>query len=189
MNPNLQLLPTIQTFFLWNSPTYEVYATLSEHTDRVWNIILLGSDRLASGSSDNKIKIWNLKSQKCERTLLGHNGYVCALMEFPCNLLISGSQDNRMKVWNTVNGGCVSTIKAEGQGKIMCLAWVSHSLLAVGSNSNINVYDFAKGKVEYSLEGHTALVRDLLLMDCLDVPLKPLMIITSFLGLLSLDVS
>ena len=156
------------TILLWSAISQSVIFTLTGHTDRIWNIILLGNDRLASCSSDHRVKIWNLSTQKCERTLLGHNGYVCALLELPDSGLISGSQDGRMKVWNYKTGGCSATIKGEGQGKIMTMTFLTANKLAVGSNANINVYNFKKGKVKFTLTGHTALVRDLLLMNSQD---------------------
>ena len=38
--------------------------------------------RLASGSSDNKIRIWNLKTYQCDAVLTGHSGFVCAIMAY-----------------------------------------------------------------------------------------------------------
>ena len=38
--------------------------------------------RLASCSSDNKIRIWNLKTYTCDTVLSGHTGFVCAIMGY-----------------------------------------------------------------------------------------------------------
>ena len=50
-----------------------------------WKVIkkkINNNKRLASGSSDNKIRIWNLKTYQCDAVLTGHSGFVCAIMAY-----------------------------------------------------------------------------------------------------------
>lgn len=47
----------------------------------------------------------------------------------------------------------------------MSMIWLNNNILATGSDSNIHIYDFEKSKIVKTLTGHTALIRDLLLLD------------------------
>ena len=68
------------------------------------------TNKLASGSFDNTIKIWNLDSSKCVKTLVGHKSSVVSLQLLANNKLASGSFDNTIKIWNLDNGECVKTL-------------------------------------------------------------------------------
>ena len=55
--------------------------TLTGHTDWVYSLAVLPSNRLASGSGTDdvgEIKIWNMNDGTLIRTLLGHDGRVRA---------------------------------------------------------------------------------------------------------------
>ena len=45
--------------------------TLTGHSNCVVSVELISPNRLASGSSDNTIKIWNIDKGKCFRTISG----------------------------------------------------------------------------------------------------------------------
>ena len=74
-------------------------------------MILLEDDRLATASSDQKIKIWNYTTGICELTLIGHQGYVCTIIEWPNKILLSGSHDKCIKFWDLNTGKNTLTIK------------------------------------------------------------------------------
>lgn len=55
--------------------------TLTGHSDWVYSLAVLPSNRLASGSGTDdlgEIKIWNMNDGSLIRTLFGHNGRVRA---------------------------------------------------------------------------------------------------------------
>ena len=66
--------------------------------------------RLASGSSDQTVKVWDAASGQCLLTLPGHQGWVQACAWSPDGRrLASGSDDNTMKVWDAASGQCLWT--------------------------------------------------------------------------------
>lgn len=155
------------TIMIWNTTNGQVLKTLTGHTDRIWAIIKLRDGRLASASSDQKIRIWNTAKGTCERILSGHTGYVCALMEFPHSIIVSGSQDKTLRFWDLkdMEKVLIRTLTDPKQGRIMCMSLLNNDQMAVGSEKDIQIYNIDEGKIVKTLSGHTALLRDLLLLD------------------------
>lgn len=155
------------TIIIWDLKTGKEIRTLTGHTDRIWTIIKLRDGRFASASSDQKVRIWNAAKGTCERILTGHTGYVCALIEFPHSVLVSGSQDKTLKFWdlNEKDKVLKRTITDPKQGRIMCMTLISNEQMAVGSEKDIQIYNIEEGKIVKTLTGHTALLRDLLILD------------------------
>jgi WD40 repeat protein len=73
--------------------------------------ISLDSTILASGSSDQTIKLWNIHSGECLRTLQGHTNRVQSVALSPDGkILASGSYDETIKVWDVKSGKCLKTL-------------------------------------------------------------------------------
>ena len=75
---------------------------MNGHSDYVNSVAFNHSETLlASGSSDNTIKLWNLETKTEIASLHGHNNWVRSV-EFNHNgtLLASGSNDKTIKLWN-----------------------------------------------------------------------------------------
>ena len=53
---------------------------------------------LASGSSDNTVKLWDVGSGTCVKTLAGHTNPVQSVCEVG-GMLASGSWDGTVKLW------------------------------------------------------------------------------------------
>ncbi len=92
--------------------------------------------KVASGSSDDTIRVWDAEAGAHEQTLEGHAGTVFALVA--CGQrLISSSEDKTVKVWSMATWACVQTVQAYAAGSaqyILRLA-VSGSTLVGGSCS------------------------------------------------------
>lgn len=54
---------------------------------------------VASGSSDNTIKIWDTSSGACAKTLQGHTSSVNSVAFSPDQYVASGSSDQTIKIW------------------------------------------------------------------------------------------
>jgi WD40 repeat protein len=61
----------------------------------------LGSNQLASGSSDYTIKIWDLKLMDISKNLTGHLSDVLSIASTSDGMIAaSGSSDKNIKIWN-----------------------------------------------------------------------------------------
>jgi len=68
----------------------------------ILNIVHTRDNRLATGSSDETIKIWNIETGTCIQTLDGHTGRVYSLCELSDGCLLSGSADKTIKIWRRI---------------------------------------------------------------------------------------
>ncbi len=81
--------------------------TLAGHKGFIWSLALSpNKSLLASGSSDETIKVWSYTSnqKKAIITLIGHFERVFSLVFISNETLASGSYDNRIKIWNLNSG-------------------------------------------------------------------------------------
>ena len=83
------------------SNSLEHMGTFSGHQQgRIWCLCPISHKILASGSSDNNIKIWNIENRTIMSTLYGHANYVSALCNLDEGVLVSGSEDRSLIIWS-----------------------------------------------------------------------------------------
>jgi hypothetical protein len=95
---------------LANEEMIKMPLTLSGHSYSVKSVMELSDGRLASGSSDNTVKIWNIVTGVCEMTLTGHGDQVYSVFQLSDGRLASGSADKTIKIWNIHSGICELTL-------------------------------------------------------------------------------
>ena len=72
--------------------------SLPRHPSKLFSAQLLPNDVIATGGSDNLIRIWNLDTQSEVGMLRGHTGTVTS-MDAGAGVLVSGSYDTQVRVW------------------------------------------------------------------------------------------
>lgn len=89
-----------------NATRLELLYALDSHTGSVSSIAFSPDGTLlASGSSDDTIKLWDAKTWRELHTLTWHAGPVTSVAFSPDGtLLVSGSQDRTVKLWDTKTG-------------------------------------------------------------------------------------
>ncbi len=86
---------------IWNPLKGSLLQTLPERPGKTFSLTFCGDEILASGESDNAIRIWDLKTLKNTAILIGHTGTIATMIFEPAkNQLISGSFDTTLRFWS-----------------------------------------------------------------------------------------
>jgi len=162
------------TVKLWETGSGSLLRTLKGHSNSVSAVsfspdgkiiasgsgerITIGSGvRIATGSSDNTVKLWEASSGKLLRTLEGHSSDVFAVSFSPDGKIIaSGSEDNTVKLWESGSGKLLRTLEDHS----LSVSAVSFSpdgkIIASGSEDNtVKLWESDSGKLLCTLEDHS----------------------------------
>jgi WD40 repeat protein len=86
--------------------------TLQGHRDWVRSVAFSpDGERLASGSSDNTVKLWDIRNGECLNTFQGHTNPVLSVaFSLDGKILASSSSDETIKFWDLKTGECLKTL-------------------------------------------------------------------------------
>lgn len=85
---------------IWSAKDGSSISTLPERPGKTYSLVFCEPNRLASGESDNVIRIWQLDRAECTATLVGHTGTIAALAyDAAGKRLISGGFDTTIRFW------------------------------------------------------------------------------------------
>ena len=140
--------------FAQESPT----STLTGHFDTVRSVVFSPDNTLlASGSSDDTIKLWDVNTGRHFRTLRGHTDDVDSVAFSPdSTLLASGSLDNTIRLWDANTGRHLRTLRGHTNYVFSVVFSPDGTLLASGSwDDTIKLWDVITGNELHTLRGHT----------------------------------
>jgi WD40 repeat protein len=106
----------------------------SGHAGRVWALALMPNGLLASGGSDNYIKLWDINRRDQVNELGGHSGCVRSLVVLHNGLLASAGDDNTIRLWDVVKFREVGELPGLS-GSIWALAVLSDGRIASAAGS------------------------------------------------------
>jgi WD40 repeat protein/serine/threonine protein kinase len=135
--------------------------TLVGHTDTVWSVAFSpDGQRLASGSSDQTVKIWDSATGNELFALRGHAGPVLGVaVSSDGQRLASGSSDQTVRTWDSATGKELVALK--GHGAVVSSVAFSPDGQRVASGSSdqtVKIWDSATGKELFALKGHAGTV-------------------------------
>lgn len=108
--------------------------TYQGHSAYLTCLTTIDENTIASGSSDNTIRLWEISSGNCFQTFTGHTGYIMSIAKLDENKLISAGYDDRIKVWDISRGVCLKSFEL-GVGKnICCLTVLDKNLVLYAGN-------------------------------------------------------
>jgi WD40 repeat protein len=160
------------------SPDREIVASGSSGIVEVWNLntgdllyrlsgagstvaITPDGQTLASGISDNTVKLWNLRSGELRQALPGIvQGSVHMSISSDGAILAAGSMFAKTSIWNLRTGELIRTFKNEQRpGDVIATAISPDSEILVTSHegeSVIRIWNLQTGELIRTLEGHSS---------------------------------
>ena len=88
---------------VWNPRSGQLVSALPERFGKTFSLQYCGMSVLASGESDNTIRLWDVNGQREMTNLVGHTGTVSTLcFDEQLNSLVSGSFDTTIRYWAMV---------------------------------------------------------------------------------------
>ncbi|OIW20558.1 hypothetical protein TanjilG_14957 [Lupinus angustifolius] len=124
---------------------FEPAASLKGHSHGVVSLVV-GANRLYSGSMDNTIRVWSLETLQCLQTLTEHTSVVMSILCWD-QFLLSCSLDKTVKVWfATESGNLEVTYTHQEEHGILTLCGMHDSqgkpILVCSCNDNtVHLYD------------------------------------------------
>lgn len=124
---------------------FEPAASLNGHTRHVVTLVV-GANRLYSGSIDSTISVWSLETLQCQQVLTGHNSVVMSVLCWD-QFLLSCSLDKTVKVWVTnENGSLEVTYTHQEEHGVLAMCGMHDPeakpvLLCSCNDNTVRVYD------------------------------------------------
>jgi WD40 repeat protein len=85
---------------VWDATNGQLIKKVHCQTGKLMSMVVCGEDLIATGGSDNVIRVWNWQSETQADALVGHTGSVAALaFDSTSHTIISGSFDTTIRVW------------------------------------------------------------------------------------------
>ncbi|WP_096665096.1 WD40 domain-containing protein, partial [Dolichospermum compactum] len=132
--------------------------TLKGHSSSVLSVAYSPDGQaVASGSSDNTIKLWNVNTGNLLQTLTGYLSLVRSVAYSPDGkTLASGSSDNTIKLWNVKTGKLLQTLTSHSRSVNSVAYSPDGQTLASGSDDNtIKLWNVKTGNLLQTLTGHS----------------------------------
>jgi WD40 repeat protein len=141
------------------SASQSIPSTSSDRKNEVYSVSFSPDGKtLATGSSDQTIKLWDVQKGKVLHTLEGHEGKVMSVsFSSDSKILATGSFDKKIKLWDVHNGNLIQTLSGH-KNQVYSVNFSpdrNSKTLATGSFDNtIKLWSLDERRENNTLEGH-----------------------------------
>jgi WD40 repeat protein len=153
---------------IYNINNVSLIASLKGHTSSLFELLLIGSNLLASGDSnpDDVVRIWDLTTYTSKYILFGHNNSVCGLKLISSDILASGSMDSTIKLWNITCGSLIKTFRNHTLGIGWSVDMLNTQILVSGSfDGIIKLWNMKTGEVLNTISTGDTGIRSMAVLD------------------------
>ena len=134
---------------MWSATSYTLISTFNGHTGNVNILQILSNGLIASGSSDNSVKLWNQTGSNLLSFAPFGNGIVC-LKELSSGIIAVGGSSQSIYIYYT-NGTLIYTLSGILSSQCNAMA-LYNKILAISQNSGTFVlYDVTSVTAPVSL--------------------------------------
>ena len=135
------------SIFIYNLNSGKFINTLLRHYAKINSLLRINKTILASGSSDETIRIWNYKTRNCLLSFLGHSIYTRSIIKLNnCEIITCGG-DSQIKLWDYISGNFFKSLGNMGEwGGISSIVKLNNNKIASGCFCSISIWDLNSGK-------------------------------------------
>ncbi|CAG8486005.1 5202_t:CDS:2 [Acaulospora colombiana] len=109
--------------------------------------VAVGGRHLASGSTDEVIKLYDIKKRKEVGSLLQHEGSITTLQFYGKSHMLSGSEDGTICIWRTRDWECLKTLKGhKGRVNYLSVHPSGKMALSVSIDKTVRLWDLLVGQ-------------------------------------------
>jgi len=113
----------------------------------------IGGHHMASGGTDEVIKLYDLKKRKEVGTLLHHSGTITCLTFFEKSHMISSGEDGEICLWRTKDWEKLTSFKGHKGGVTSVAIHPSGKLaLSISTDKTLRCWNLVEGKAAYTLK-------------------------------------
>ncbi|WP_159786208.1 NB-ARC domain-containing protein [Sodalinema gerasimenkoae] len=147
---------------LWDTVTWTLLATLSDHTHRVAFVAIApvpdaqGRVILASGSHDQTVRLWDLQTQQCLHVLREHANLVWNLaFSADGTILATSSMDGTIRLWTVATGTLKNTLTSH-RHIVSAAMFIPNTDILVSSSfdQTLKYWDIHQGTCQHTTVAH-----------------------------------